>query len=45
MRSKSSVVTATLLSYDPKPADSVVSKLLLHLSSLIRAFCRCRLTG
>ncbi|ORY55172.1 armadillo-type protein [Leucosporidium creatinivorum] len=36
VRSKSSVVAATLLSYDPKPADSVVSKLLFHLSSLIR---------
>ena len=38
MRSKSSVVASTLLSYDSKPSDAVVSKLLFHLSSLIREF-------
>ncbi|KAL8280153.1 hypothetical protein RQP46_007483 [Phenoliferia psychrophenolica] len=36
VRLKSSVITSTFLASDPKPSDQVVSKLLFHLSGLIR---------
>lgn len=36
VRAKSSIVASTLLGYDSRPDDTVVSKLLSHLGSLVR---------